>query len=203
MTKAKTKKKTTKNPKSRSHRDKSKIEKKLDLSETINRFEFHRHASALLPGPEDERPGVAVLIKKDLNDPGERFCSCSLSKRKTCPHILQIMQVYKTLTESLKGNSPNEDFRSSIWYRIASILADGNMATLKEIRIRTVPNDEGSITIVTDSMKRELLRYLSNGPDQSRFIERCLEIPSDDGDVVPQRSMVINKLVSYSLNQNE
>ncbi len=171
--------------------------------EAMNRFEFHRHAMALLPDPEDKRPGVSFFMKKDDRDLGERFCSCSLSKKRTCPHIMQLMQVYKILRKNLHGKSPDEDFRASIWYRIASILADGDMTDLKDIRLRTISNKAGPVTVISDSRERELFRYLSRGADLSRFIERCLETPQSGDDMAPNRSAILSRLSSYTLTENE
>lgn len=174
-----------------------------DIHEWINRYEFHRCGMALLPSPHDKRPGAAYFIKKADRDPGERFCSCTLSRNRTCPHILQLMQVYKAVKEDLKGKNPDEDFRSSIWFRIASILAEGNIATFKDIRFRTLSRKSGSITRITDANHTELMRYFSRNADLSRFLERCMAILEEEDDHIPSRNSVLGRLSSYTLKENE
>ena len=174
-----------------------------DIEALINRYEFHRHGMAILPSPGDKRPGVAYFIRKDDRDPGMRFCTCAISKNRTCSHILQLMQVYKTLRAGLKGKSPDEDFRSGIWFRIASILGEGDFAPLKDIRISLLSRKSGSITRITDADNQELMRYFSPDGDLSRFIERCMVIPGDEEDHVPNRNSVLSTLSLHTLKQSE
>jgi hypothetical protein len=86
---------------------------------------------------------------------------------------------------------------------MASILVEGNQATCKETQARTVSNGQGTITVITDRQKGELFRYFSNNPDSVRFIERCMSVSSNTDDLVPTRSMILDKLVSYTMNENE
>jgi hypothetical protein len=106
----------------------------MDSEGLLNRFEFHRHALALLPASNDKRPGVAVFIQENRKEPGNRFCSCSLFKRKTCSHILESMELYKKLHKRFDKKTRYDDFKASVWYQIASILVEGNQTTCKEIQ---------------------------------------------------------------------
>ena len=63
----------------------------------MGRIEFHRQALALLPETEDKKPGVATFVKKPQGEDVDRFCTCSVYKRATCRHILELTQVYKKL----------------------------------------------------------------------------------------------------------
>ncbi|MBN1850035.1 MAG: DEAD/DEAH box helicase [Deltaproteobacteria bacterium] len=177
--------------------------KNFEPEALFNRLEFHRHALALMPDPDDKNPGVAVFIKEDVKGPGKRFCSCFLSKRKTCPHILQLMEAHRMLEKRLNKTPIYEDFKKSIWYQIASILVEGHLAPLTGIQAKTLSKNDGSVTIIEGPNGEEWLRYFSNSSDLSRFIERCLQIPSHQEDLVPQRYMVLSKLASYTMNENE
>ena len=66
-----------------------KEKKKQAMTESaLDRIEFHRHALALMPDPADRRPGIAYFVKGSRSEPGQRFCSCSISRTRTCPHLL-------------------------------------------------------------------------------------------------------------------
>ena len=56
--------------------------------EDLNRFEFHRHAVALLPDPADKDPGVAVMVDDEGPALDVLNCNCIKSRNTTCKHIL-------------------------------------------------------------------------------------------------------------------
>ena len=69
-------------PKGRSNTEPRPIDQ-VDLS----RVEFHRHALALVPHPGDRGPGVALMVEDDRLRQVSRFCSCPVSKARTCQHL--------------------------------------------------------------------------------------------------------------------
>jgi hypothetical protein len=77
------------------------------------RIEFHRQGLALVPDESERRPGVAYLINASKRDPSRRLCSCSLSAKKTCNHLLKLAEEYKALDFFLGGKIPDEVFRLS------------------------------------------------------------------------------------------
>lgn len=60
------------------------------LPDDLDRFEFHRDAVALMPEPGDPKPGVAIMTTGEKFKVFERSCTCSVSRSKTCPHILKL-----------------------------------------------------------------------------------------------------------------
>jgi hypothetical protein len=56
----------------------------LEAAVNLDRVEFHRNGLALVPGAE-RRPGVAYIISGDKRLVEQRYCSCSLAARQTCP----------------------------------------------------------------------------------------------------------------------
>jgi hypothetical protein len=112
--------------------------RKQNISEgDLSRVEFHRHALALLPHPADKRPGIAYFVESGPLGHTQRLCSCAISRDRTCTHILKLVEVYKTLKKSLKGGSLEEGFRSSIWYSLANVLADGSREKPLSVRIQS------------------------------------------------------------------
>lgn len=163
--------------------------------------EFHRHGFALLPDPEDRSPGVAFFLKDNKMDRDQRFCSCFTSRKKTCPHILKLVDLYRAFHKQLNGQTPEEHFRSSIWYYLARILSDGCKETAQSVRMHFVGQRPERYLKVLSSDGQEMLHYLSNGPDVSRFIERFGQAPKEDS--VPHRAALLDRLALMTLSINE
>lgn len=163
--------------------------------------EFHRHGFALLPDPEDRRPGVAFFLKGNKMYEDQRFCSCFTSRKKTCPHILKLVDLYRAFHKQLNGQTPEEHFRSSIWYYLARILSDGCKETAQSVQTHFVGQKPEKYLKVLGSDGQEMLHYLSNGPDVSRFIERFCQVTKEDS--VPHRAALLDKLALMTLSTNE
>ena len=164
-------------------------------------IEFHRHGFALLPDPADQRPGVAFFLKGNRMYEDQKFCSCFTSRKKTCPHILKLVDLYRAFHKQLNGQTPEEHFKSSIWYYLARILSDGCEETAKSVRMHFVGQKSERYLKVLGSDGQKMLYYLSNGPDVSRFIERFGQVPK--GDSVPHRAALLDKLALMTLSTNE
>jgi hypothetical protein len=169
--------------------------------ETLNRVEFHRHALALLPAFGDKRPGVALFVEGGPGGQVQRFCSCSTSKSRTCPHILELAKIYTALKKALKGKTPDEDFRSSIWYRLAGVMAEGSESGLQSVRLSAFSEKQETGIKIYDSNGQGIMTYLSGASHASRFLERCAR-PSGE-ETVPRRSDVLEKLAAVTITENE
>ena len=104
----------------------------------LNHVEFHRHGLAMIPDPTDKKPGVAFFLKSSSNEPDQRICSCSIVKKHTCPHILKLIELYKALLKKYGGKPPQEVFRSSIWYHLATLMADKCHETPASVHLQFV-----------------------------------------------------------------
>ena len=129
------------------------------------------------------------------------FCSCSTYRKKTCPHILALGDLYRAFHKKLQGRTPNDDFRSSIWYRLAKVLAEDCKETAHSVNIQFVGQTRRKFLKVLGTDGNEMLRYLSQGPDSSRFIERFSQVPEED--TVPHRAALLDKLALMTLSGNE
>ena len=178
-----------------------KINGKFSSLSGLHWVEFHRHGFALLPDPEDCRPGVAFFLKGNKMYEDQRFCSCLTSRKKTCPHILKLVNLYRAFHKQLNGQTPEEHFRSSIWYYLARILSDGCKETAQSVQMHFVGQKPERYLKMFGSDGQEMLHYLSNGPDVSRFIERFGQVPTEDS--VPHRAALLDKLALMTLSTNE
>ena len=167
----------------------------------LHRLEFHRHGFALVPDPSDPRPGVAFFLKGDRWNRDQMFCSCSTYRKKTCPHILTLRDLYRAFHKKLKGRTPDDDFRSSFWYRLARVLAEGREEKALSVKMQFVGQTRRRSLKVLGSDGNEMLFYLSQGPDSPRFIERFGQVPEED--TVPNRAALLDKLALMTLSGNE
>ena len=167
----------------------------------LNRFEFHRQALALMPDTEDKDPGIAVLV--DNEGPAADFinCNCAKSRKTTCDHIKNLEAVYR-FTQSMLGHSTlDQDFRESIWHRMATAITDGSGDTPQTVRSQSASENGQHVLKVYGSLDAELLTYISAGSDRSRFKDRCI-VARKDGNI-PSRAGILAELMLWTLTENE
>ncbi len=119
------------------------MEKNKNLKQTtpeniLNRIEFHREAVALLPDLTDKKPGVAFMQMDPKFKSVKRFCTCTVSGSKTCAHLKELTLVFKTIQKKYSKKPIEEDFKTSIWYRLASILAEGSRETSQSVQLKAL-----------------------------------------------------------------
>jgi len=190
-----------KTPRSGASKDETANSSRVSSSMELHRLEFHRQGFALVPEPSDPKPGVAFFLKGDGRNPERRFCSCSVSKKKTCAHILALTDLYRAFQKKCNGRMPDEVFRSSLWYRLARVLAEDCQETAQSVTMQFVGQKRRSFLKVLGSDGNEMLRYLSQGPDSSRFIDRFGAVPEQN--TVPNRAALLDKLSLMTLTSNE
>lgn len=171
------------------------------LASDFHRLEFFRHGFALVPDPVDRSTGVALFLKGNKKERDQRFCSCTVSKRRTCEHILKLIALYKTFQKQYREQTPEEAFRSSFWYRLATILADGSQETAGSAHLQFVDLQSKRMIRVVDAGGRERLHYFSQASDAIRFIERMHQVTGER--VVPHRSDLLGKLAALTLTSEE
>lgn len=172
--------------------------------EDLERVEFHRHALALMPAAGDRRPGIAFFVKGEHRESQWRFCSCSLSKNQTCPHMLKLTAIYKKLHKKLKGMNLFEGFKASIWFRLARILGEAAGMSVQSVQVKVyqTPLEENSGCIkILDNDGKEMLTYLSRGSDSIRLMDRLFTASGDEE--VPNRAAVLAKMSRLTLSENE
>ena len=167
----------------------------------LNQVEFHRHGLALVPDPSDKRPGVAFFLKGTANHPDLRICSCSIAKKQTCPHVLKLVELYKAFLKKYEEKPPQEAFRSSLWYRVAAILADKCQETPKSVHLQFVDFGSRRSIRVIGSDGQEMLSYLSESADAIRLLERLGQVPEDN--VIPHRGDLLEDLALFTLSDSE
>jgi superfamily II DNA or RNA helicase len=171
------------------------------LLKEFKRLEFHRHGLALLADRSEEMPGIAFLLRKTEDQPEIRYCSCLISKKRTCPHLLKLSESYNQLRRSLNGRTLHAHFQGSSWCRLARSMAGGDSETMNSVQVRLMSDGSQSFLQVLDSSGEEMVRYLSQGPDAERFMERFVSIEGPD--VVPNRRALLDELANLTMNDSE
>ncbi len=169
--------------------------------EDLNRFEFHRHAVALLPDPADKDPGVAVMVDDEGPALDVLNCNCIKSRNTTCKHIKKLEAVYRFKQSMLGDNTLEEDFKQSIWYQIAAALADSAGDTPQSVTSQLASENGQKVVKVYDSLGDELVTYVSAGSDRSRFKDRCIDTAKDEN--IFSRAGVLAELMLWTLTKDE
>ncbi len=169
--------------------------------EDFNRLEFHRNAVALLPNPTDRRPGIAFQVEGGPKKVAQQFCSCRTSGTATCSHQKELSRVLAARQGAIAERSFYDNFQTSLWHWLATILAENERETPATIRLATIKSDGRTSIKIIGSNHRTILIYLSTEFDRERFLERCTQPPEDSA--VPTRGEVIRQLALLSLTENE
>jgi superfamily II DNA or RNA helicase len=181
------------------------MDENQNILETIlrERVEFSRNGMALLPDRGDKRPGIAYWVSGDRFTVAQRFCSCSKSSKRSCPHMRELSAAHARLQKDTGEGPFREAFRTSPWHLIANVLGDVHPETPQSVRVRFVSrsSQKKRVVRVSGSHGGELLAYLSEGPDLHRFLERCTAFSSEDS--VPNRAAILDRLTLLSLTPQE
>ncbi len=167
----------------------------------FNRLEFHRGAVALMPNPTDKRPGIAFQVDGGPNKVSQQFCSCRSSGAATCSHQKELSRMLAARRDDAADYSDYAKFRSGLWHRLASVLAETERDTPATIRLAAIKSGGRNDIRVIGASNRTLLIYLSAELDRVRFLERCTP-PPEEADV-PTRGEIIRQLSLLSLTENE
>lgn len=166
----------------------------------ISRVEYHRNAVALMPGPEDKRPGVAFLLKGAVE---ESHCTCSKRRTRTCPHLKMLFGTSKIQLTAGKPKAFQDRFKQSLWHDLARILAEGPPIEVNSLSFGFFEKNGQKNFCVADRKGETLITYLSDEGDQHRFAERVGAFPSKADSKVPDRATVLQRLKLWTLSDTE
>jgi superfamily II DNA or RNA helicase len=179
----------------------------LETNIPMSRLEFHRHGLALLPESGDKRGGVAILISGRDRPDVDRFCSCSAARGKTCPHLLEISRIAKSLSGKTGASRLDDHFRAGLWFGLGTILADGDKESPNSIRIQKKEGPGGEIIRIVSSQGREMAVLHPGKQDIRRLLERCGNRPADPAnpgnDRREHRGVVLKRLARLTISENE
>jgi len=108
---------------------------------------------------------------------------------------------YKGFLKQFGDLTPEEVFRSSLWYRLATLLADDSRETTGSMHLHGSGLDPNKILRVVNADGNERLQYFSQSSDLLRFIERMK--PGNGEAPVPHRSKLLDELTALTLTVEE
>jgi hypothetical protein len=166
----------------------------------MQQIEFFRQGMALLPDPSDKRPGVAFFVPGDDFTLAQRFCTCALSENRTCPHLKHLTKTFKVLHQE-SDRTFEDRFRSSIWYRLATILGGGSGGPQGTLTYRGQTSGKHHFINIKGDKNETLVHYFSPGTDRVRFLERCAS--PDSQDAILHRGWALSRLSHITRSDNE
>ena len=169
--------------------------------EPWKRCEFHRNAVALLPDEHDRNPGVAYMVFNPQGLKDQRFCTCSISRKRTCPHLLELSDLLRQLNRTSGLLDQYERFEKSLWRQLATVLYEDGGGCPSPLLIGQGENGDADFLRVRGREGKPVLVYLSGGEDRSRFLERCG--PGGQESEVPGRDDVLKRLALLTLTDSE
>lgn len=142
-----------------------------------------------------------MLVVEEKSGMDLRICTCGKIKKRTCPHILELSNLYRNLLKQYKNQSPYEAFRAGIWFTLASTLGDeaGEKADYMKVIARGTNND--GFMVICGPDNRELVRYYSRKGDAFRLAQRLGSVHG--GDENDNRAAILERLFNYTLTENE
>ena len=164
------------------------------------RIEFHRNAVALMPEPNDSRPGVAFLLQGRVE---ESYCTCSIKNTATCPHLKTLFGVSGTRQPGRKKKLFEDRLKESLWYDLACVLAEGSTFGPESVSIKFYEADGQKALGISGKNGETVLSYLSDESDQYRFADRMGAFSSRNGSTVPDRAEVLQRLKLMTLSDTE
>jgi len=142
-------------------------------------LEFHRSGIGLIP----EGPGqdTAIYIFSGGAAQPLRSCTCAVSKRKACDHLRDLSRAAVEVEKAFAERSWEHTFTSSLWFRLARLLFEGNPQAAAKVRVQRIQRAGGSTIRVSSASGGEVARYLGSGDDQIRFLERTGKVAPGAG----------------------
>ncbi len=159
-------------------------------------LEFHRSGIGLIP--EGAGQDTAIYVVSGTSQP-LRSCTCKASKKKTCDHLRDLSGAAAELEKA--GWNWERTFSSSLWYRLARLLFEGNPLAASKVLVRLVNRDGAGTIRVTSGSGEELARYLGTGEDQIRFLERTGKVAPGAG--ICDRAELLQRLSLFQVSLAE
>lgn len=162
-------------------------------------LEFHRSGIGLIPGGPGQ--DTAIYIVSEGAAQPLRSCTCAVSKKKACDHLRDLSRAAAEVQKTFSERSWEHTFSSSLWYRLARLLFEGNSQAAAKVRVQRLQRDGVSTIRVTSAAGEELARYLGTGEDESRFLERTGKVAPGAG--IHDRADLLQRLSLFQVSLAE
>ena len=164
-------------------------------------LEFHRTGIGLVPERGERHAAIYVAVVPGSGKP-LRSCTCEISKKKTCDHLKDLSRVIAEVERAYAARSWEAELETSVWYRLARLLFEGNPQASAKVRVLRVPRDPAPVIRVTAPGGEELAEYLDPSPARVRFLERTGKAaPEMEG--IFDRAGLLERLALFQATEQE
>ncbi len=163
-------------------------------------LEFHRHAVARMPAPEDRHPGVAFFVD---GKPSQRFCTCQKSNKRTCVHLKALMQSLAVEGKPRRTIDLESQFGRSLWFALAETLNQGDRLTSETAQVHFIKTGTRTTLEIRTADGAKVITYASTAADRSRLAERLGHFSPPDAEVIPDRAEVLRRLQLLTMSDAE
>jgi superfamily II DNA or RNA helicase len=162
-------------------------------------IEFHRQGYGMAADLRDKDPGAPVCFPVSAGGHiMTGVCDCKEGqKKKSCRHFSELVRVVKEIEKKNQGRSMGEIYDQSRWYRISSLISEGDPTPCAGIRASRIRHGY----IFATSQTIVLARLLDNSATSIRFLERAGMLPQRNG--ISSRSDLIRKLTAHLASDEE
>jgi hypothetical protein len=164
-------------------------------------IEFFRCGYGMLPDMRDRDPGMPICFPRSAG--GSIFtgkCDCRENRSgRSCPHLEQLVRAAGQIQKQNGGRSWGESFATSLWYRLAAILSEGDAILPPDIRVAHDPQKTTWCFLSPrDSLKA---RLFDDSEISVRFLERAGKAPGSNR--FRNRAGLIHKLATTLYSDDE
>ena len=166
-------------------------------------IEFFREGYGMLSDARDKDPGAPVCFPRTA---GGRvmtgYCTCRESKKgSSCPHYSELVRLAAEIKKQNRGRSPGEMFAGTVWFRLASLLSEGDPVQCADIKAGQVLRSSARTCTFTRYNDALAARLLDDSAASLRFIERVGKMPQLQAQ--PTRFDLIQKLAANQCSKEE
>ncbi|MBW2370694.1 MAG: DEAD/DEAH box helicase, partial [Deltaproteobacteria bacterium] len=154
----------------------------------------------MMPKPSAKTAAVAYFVGDSRDANAQQFCSCPISKRKTCAHLLELSEIVKSLARENSQHHPNQLFREGVWFALAAFLADGVKETSDSVTVHLPEPRVDGVARIQNANGQELVTCLVKKSGLTRMTQRCGRAPTKASN---HRGRVLKTLIRLTESDNE
>jgi superfamily II DNA or RNA helicase len=169
----------------------------------LQNIEFYREGYGMLADARDKDPGAPLCFPRAA---GGRvltgYCNCRESKKtKSCTHFSRLIQLVPEIKKQNGGRNPGEALAESAWFRLATLLSDGDPVPCASAKAGEAQRRSGRVYAFTRYNDVLLAKLLDPSATSIRFVERVGQMPQAPGHVT--RADLIQKLAANQCTPEE
>lgn len=168
---------------------------------SVEDVELHRHGFIVhVPAAAGAAPATAMILDGEEQ---AAFCTCDEAgkRRGPCPHVERLHTLRRELAQRLGTTDADGAFRTSLWYRLLTPLADDHDVPVHTVTVRDEEDDGAPVVRVYEPGGGALVTYTAGGHAAERFRSRL--VLHGRGAPVPPRALLLQWLTERTATAYE